>query len=839
VRRALLLALLASAGVGIGILAASRPATLKPGAAPRTADRAPLRLTGVVVAGDAPVPGAEVELFEMGADGVFPGPRTKSDAEGRFEVEWSPTLSDASRAFAALSAPGFPTQVAAAGGRTLRLEMRRAAAVAGRVLDHAGRPLAGARVAAAQPEQPYPARATVSGDDGSFSIDGFPEGAPVQIAATHPGRSTWVEGRFRAGEPVTIRPLPSAPVHLRLRTPSGHPVAGVEASLPAPPALRGHVPSATSDADGVVVLPDASGGSYVLVDVRAPAFVPLQVLAAAHSETEVVVWPVREVAITVWDSITGGGVAEPSLSIEPALPDGDQASWWGRTPEFLIPRYPLRRDRREGVFRIGLPACACEITGTAAGYVENTMTVSGAATGFGLPMQPLHRARVARLRLRPVVANGAVEGAVPLVLLDQETGWSRRVALGAEGAEIDVPPDSRIQIASAGAAGGFWVMRHEVDTPRAGDAAEHAVGLRAAIRVSVRVRSDGESAAPGGTATLFDPGMGEFDAPVTRSFEDGRATFWARPRRSLRVEIACEGDFFAATRRVEAASEDVEVVVTPLRSSALALRVVDAEGEAIPFARVRFWKPDAARGGLPELWADPEERRTDPWGRARFSPIDDGAGALDVAAEGFRGRRLARVEIPPSATAELPPFRLDPAPWCAGALVDYRGEAVRSACLRVLSPRVARLPIRGAGEFNTYDPEDRDGIEVMTSADGAFRIPDESPGAPVWWIRAQGRADLAPMALVPTADGERVTMPALAHLGVDVPGTVYGIYVVLPGGRAVLLHRDPPLSIRPVPLQVPAGPMVLHLRLRDGRSATMSLVLEPGETRVVTPEFVR
>jgi hypothetical protein len=501
------------------------------------------------------------------------------------------------------------------------------------------------------------------------------------------------------------------------------------------------------------------------------------------------------------------------------------------------PRYPARPARSSGEFRISLPACACEIAASAPGYVENTISVPAGRTRAGLPMRPLSRGRGAHLRLRPVVAEGAFTGPLPLVLLDERTGWMTTVELVPGGVEVEVPPRSRIQIASLGAARGHWAPKQEVETPEAGARLASDVGLRPAIRVSVRVRGEAEDPAPAGSVSLVDLAMADFGAPARVPLEGGRAVLWARPKRALRVEVDLDGDYLPITRSLEPATEDVEVTLAPLRASALEVRVTDAAGEPVPFARVRLWPPEAARAGMPDLWGAPIQRRTDAWGRVRLPGIDDGEGALEVAAEGFRTRRVARVAFGSGSVVALPPIRLDPAPWRRGRLVDYRGEPVSGARLSVLHSGVARLPIRGLGEHDAFDPDAGDAIQVSTGPDGAFELPDESPGSPVWWIRPAGRPDLAPFAILPPEEGDSVRLPALARVGVHVPGTVFGIYTILPGGRAVLLYRDPPMANRPVSLRLPAGTTLLHARLRDGRSATFPLDLRPDEERMVAPDF--
>ena len=59
-----------------------------------------------------------------------------------------------------------------------------------------------------------------------------------------------------------------------------------------------------------------------------------------------------------------------------------------------------------------------------------------------------------------------------------------------------------------------------------------------------------------------------------------------------------------------------------------------------------------------------------------------------------------------------------------------------------------------------------------------------------------------------------------------------------PGGRAVLVAIDPPIALRPLPLELPAGDASLFIRLRNHHWAAVELKgLERGESVRVTPEF--
>ena len=68
-------------------------------------------------------------------------------------------------------------------------------------------------------------------------------------------------------------------------------------------------------------------------------------------------------------------------------------------------------------------------------------------------------------------------------------------------------------------------------------------------------------------------------------------------------------------------------------------------------------------------------------------------------------------------------------------------------------------------------------------------------------------------------------------------GSIAGVYQLLPGGRAVLVAVDPPMSLRPLPLELPAGRVSLFVRLRNRRWAARELDLRHGEKVRLSPKW--
>ncbi|MGQ0613916.1 MAG: hypothetical protein ACT4PV_09290 [Planctomycetaceae bacterium] len=829
-------ALLAAAGIALGIFVASRPPEFGPGTTPQTEARGAQGVRGTVLAAGGPVVGARVELFEITPLGVFAGGAVATGPDGAFTLDWTPQASDRRKdLFLRVSADGFPALMLPAETDPVEVRLEPAVEVIGRALLSDGTPVAGAKVTVAQRHQPDAARAGMTDGEGRFAAGWFPRGAPLQITVRAERFTSPVDGRFRAGDPVTLRLLPARALDLFVRTPSGSPVIGARAAIPAPFALRDTVPQARTDGSGRARLEGVSAGSHALLVVAADGYIPVDVLAEPHLITEVVLWPLREVEVTAYDLFTRKGVAVDDFQISPALGDGEHRAWWGEHADLVIPRYPRRALPAEGRYLIGLPACACAITGEAAAYVESEFRVRAGATLAGAPFRPEARGRPAFLLLRRAAAPGQSRESLPLALVDEAGGWQTVLELTENEVEVAVPPERRLLAASPCAAGGVWAPRQELETPPAGEQARREIVLRPAIAVRMRVDAgNGGGDPPGGEVVLHDPGAAGFDRPRRAPLSGGVASLWARPQRSLRLEVLFAGNYFAETRQLEPSARAIDLKIVPRVAAGLEVRVVDASGAPVSFAKVSLFPPGA--GGVPDLWATPLILRAEAAGRARFAGLAGGEGALEVAAEGFRGQRFSLVTLTEGGSTPFPEVRLLPAEVRRGRVVDLSGAALAGVRLRVLSPRMGRLTVPGRGELDLYDPADG-GIEVATAQDGSFELLDESPAAPVWWVHPQGGADLPPAAFLPPDVGGTITVPPLARVGLHLPGSVMGVFLLLPGGKAVLLQRDASMSIRPLPVVVPAQPLRLYIRLRNGRSATLDLDLKPGESRELEPVF--
>jgi protocatechuate 3,4-dioxygenase beta subunit len=191
----------------------------------------------------------------------------------------------------ALDASGDPVQ-----GPVLSLQP--AAHLAGRVVDAAGRPLAGAAVRAVPVQGsafvPLPAtapRRARSGSDGRFRVDGMPAGASLSVRATLDGFAPWQqrvapETAAREGAAGAVPGYPAVEIVLsagarirgRLVDEDGAPVAGAEVALTPRDGERQPWGAEPEGAQRVV---SGQGGVFELLDLPVGR-VDLEVDAARH-----------------------------------------------------------------------------------------------------------------------------------------------------------------------------------------------------------------------------------------------------------------------------------------------------------------------------------------------------------------------------------------------------------------------------------------------------------------------------------------------------------------------------------------------------------------------------
>lgn len=795
------------------------------GLAPPPSKARPLReFTGTVEAGGRPVAGARVELFEEAPRGFRR--EVVADADGAFRVGWTPTATrDPRRLFLAAEDPrggrGRAVRPAAGG---IAIELPGTVAVRGRVVDLAGGAVPLARVHACV-QHDHRVVDAVTDEAGEFALAPLPAGAPLHVLVVRAGHRTHLESRFSTADFLTLRLERGLAVAVESRDPSGNAVADVSVRLVVPEALAELAPPGVPEAPGRVVLPDASRGGACLVRVEAPGHLPVELPAAPGRTTPVVLWPARPVLLRAWDLRTREAVDD--LSFEVAIhPSGGGAGWSVDNVEHVSRPHAVRYCERAGEHLVRLPACPVRLSCAAPGYEPAEVDVAAAAAEASVRLVPVRDGNGAALLLRA----GPAGADLPLAVADETGAWSRAFVLAGGEAEVAVPSGRTLQVASLVAAEGLWVPKMEVPPLSRGERRVVRVGLRPALRLEVRVDPPAE-----GEATLVDVAHEEVAPERTVALDDGVARFWVRPMRLVRVRIRPRGNWFERDAEIAVEQEDLPwtIALEPAAGASFAVR--DRAGHPVPFAAARVWEPDGQ--GRVDLRLSPRAFRADAAGVLVLQGLREGNAALEVRAPAFRTLRLAAVRLEGGRLLDRGGLELEPAGAVRGRVVDPEGRPVAGAWVHVAEPEVARLQA-GDVELDAYLVEGGGHAEeVATDPDGRFEVPDAAARAPLLVVKPSGHPDLAAMAFEPAEGEGEYALARASYLELDVPSSVSGVFLVLPKGRAVRIKDDPAVSMRPLPVVVPAGRRDLLVLLRSGKWSAPIVDLPPGQTRPLSPDF--
>jgi protocatechuate 3,4-dioxygenase beta subunit len=295
----------------------------------------PRRLTGRVLSGGTPVPGAEV-LLDPGVSALGDVRKVKTDAEGRFLFEsLSPyryrlTVEEAGRAaFAHIDHPPWPEVV---------LELGSAFFVEGTVRDETGHPVSGAHVEDVTSGSDPWHQSARTGPDGRYRLGPLMPGLRMFCAAANQHQpSCGTEHEVEEGSGPLDLTLERAPtVHGTVVDTDGHPLAHIELAL----ALSGRlnprhgntVDRTRSDAEGRFVLAAHQEGSFLL-DVRDETVLPEQLEVQAPSEGVRVILrrggsvsgtftdhqgiPLPQGSVVLWDLGVPGGIVRTGR-VDPA-----------------------------------------------------------------------------------------------------------------------------------------------------------------------------------------------------------------------------------------------------------------------------------------------------------------------------------------------------------------------------------------------------------------------------------------------------------------------------------------------------------------------------------------
>jgi len=375
--------------------------------------------------GGAPIAGAEVELR---ATLTW---RATTNAEGVAQLRglgavWAPV---------AVRAAGFaPTAMmvgtAATPGATERvaIALARGAALAGRVVDEAGKPVGGARVVATSASEPLPVvdprrDGVLAGADGTFTIPAVSAGtwrltashgdhapatsAPITVDGVHPRRG--IELALVAGG--VVRGV--------VRDKAGTPVAGADIRVVA----RGHVDwrarrQAFSDRDGRFAITGLARRAADVVawhDSGASAIVPAELATQREHDLELVLDISGAITGTVVDG-TGAPIGDAQVIAEPDDTGGttEREVWSVRGIQEAV-------TDQGGAFRFaGLPEGAYRIRAARPGASEAALSLAaGTVARPGGPPVKLVVAADGRVLGKLQLPDGKPPAAFALAL-----GWT-------------------------------------------------------------------------------------------------------------------------------------------------------------------------------------------------------------------------------------------------------------------------------------------------------------------------------------------------------------------------------------------------------------------------------
>jgi protocatechuate 3,4-dioxygenase beta subunit len=837
-------------------------------AAPAAAQGRGLVVGGQVTDGDGePLAGAEVELRPFvsdhqaalaALDGRFqpaPADRAVTDAAGRYRLR-------APRAGLweiAARAPGhlpshLPPLPLFADDEMEPLPLAAAADLTVRVVDAAGRPVAGAQVSAERSGGPpvrfalssaafnQDARHALTGDDGRAVLP-LREDETVRVVAAAPGHvPTSVDSD--AGE-VTVRLAAGRPLPVTVTGPDGKPVAG--AAIAVLPGGGRQVTWGVSGDDGRATLClgsdqelrvtafDAAGRhASTLVepdgedDEEAPEPITLA-LAEPPTIAGRVVDAAERAPIAgawVWASSAPHAVFESDDRGGFTLPL-HLGRWWSvqaTSPHHTIASEQLDRDDPAATPPLTLRLSAT--TGVAGRVVDGDGEPVPGAMIVARPLDP--RSALTR-RMRG--GFGSIE---------------RRGSSAGDGTfRLDgLQPDEGYQLTATAA--GFAAATAEVGGLAPGAVREGLeIVLPAGLVAFGRVVDDNERPVAGAAVALTEANADSLRARFRRlgfgtggggaeTASDGEGRFELRDLAAGRFDLAVTASGFAplAVPGVELPEGEAEIDLgTVLMAPGVALegRVTDADRRPIAGATITWHA--ASRNPVLRALGDS--------GRAAVTSGDDGrfrVGDLlpgkpinvEVEAKGFAGEQVPGVEPPGDEPLVVV---LEPAAQLAGRVVDETGAPIENA-------RVLARGSTGRSAFGGFG-------SAGTGEDGSFTLEDLEPGKITLMVQASGyqalERDLGEVA----AGEERRDLRLQLARGATLTGRVLGTdglplsdaLVSIQESRSGVLR----FSTRSAPTDadghftlegLPPGPASFSADHADHVRSVRDLDVRPGENRL-------
>lgn len=674
-----------------------------------------LRLSGRVVdPGGEPVAGARIVLTAEwqrgGAMSMRSAGHAESDEEGRFLFEDVEPGTVRLMAFAEGRQPAELGGIAAPPGKDvegIELVLAPGAVVEGRVLDAAGKPVAGAMVQPVESEMGARMRMSSGGatdGDGLYRIEGLAPGTRSIEAQDGQGRRAVGELEVRPGtNRLDLRFRGGHEIAGRVLDPEGAPAAGAEVALTSAGRMGGEQQT-VSGTDGAFRLDDVEDGEYRLLASKEgyarTESDPLRVAGAAVSGIEIRLQ-------------AGGALTGRLLGL-----DADE-----------LPRVGVRAMSRgapfqaqqsgadyEGRYRIpnlgpGEWLVVAEVHGDSGRRAEGQVTLEPGAAEAVLDLE-----FGGGFTLSGVVTKGGSQ--LPGVAI--EVGGTDVNDRGS--ATTDAKGSFRVSSLEAGSyevtahAGGAAQARTEVKLD--GDR-EVALEIETAAVAGRVVEAGARAPVPGAAVRIELAGSTEPtrwwqpDAGTTDSA--GRFRIGEVSAGSWRLRVEREG-YGAAERDLEVRAgddlEDLEITLQP--TAGLVLEVVRQAGGAPPAAFI------AVLDGAGRTVAS-GTHQTGEGGRVRLTTVPDGSYEVLAAAPGLAlGRRTAAVVPGPVVRLELEP----------ASILELRVPALAAerVTARVTARRADGTPFYNLGWDGALNPE-------TPMRGGQLRLDTLPPG--IWEIEVR------------------------------------------------------------------------------------------------------
>jgi protocatechuate 3,4-dioxygenase beta subunit len=439
------------------------------------------RVVGRVLGRDGPVAGATVELrpgpanfLEFFRERTYRWREARTDGEGRFAIDGVPPGEGLLlTARAGEYAPTHVRNLEARAGEDTAIEVRlsRGGAVAGRVLDGSGSPMAGAEVRVAPvgiedmlEADSFASAPATANEKGAYRVSGLPVGL-VEIAASAEGRPPTLRRGVRIREDRTTEGIDLVleeghAIAGCVVDGSGGPIAGAEVraetfeprffSILAPHMLGRNV--ARSDASGRFRIAGLTGGDHALV-ASATGFGRARVpgVRADREDVRVVLEPVGSIAGIVLDRESAEPLARFTVRARPTRRDstdgggprlgrGGPSPFGGRGPEGASVSRTF--EAGDGKFALdGVPPGTVAVTVSAEGFSEERLE------GVVVPPGATAKGLIARLgkggTIRGLVLRGQDGSPVPGARVSASkggepfAGFATSVGLRGSGVESD------------------------------------------------------------------------------------------------------------------------------------------------------------------------------------------------------------------------------------------------------------------------------------------------------------------------------------------------------------------------------------------------------------------